>query len=104
MRLIDRVNRLWFNTAAPFLAPGWLNIAPGHDDHIVLVSWMANLPDNTDPLRKVGLQVGRQWIITSDLSDRQILNTFLIAMLAFVEHELREDFRYQGRHIYMPLH
>lgn len=103
MSLLHRVNLLWANVAQPFVVPGWLDMAEGSDGK-VFVRWMANLPDNVSPLRTVGVQVGRLWSITQDMSDSQILNTFLLAMLAFMEHEIREDFRFQGRHPYMPFH
>jgi hypothetical protein len=103
MSLLHRVNLLWANVAQPHVMPGWLDIADDISGK-VFVRWMANLPDNTSPINKVELQAGRLWTVTDNMTDAQILNTFLFAMLAFMEHEVREGYRYQGRHIYMPHH
>lgn len=103
MNLMSRVNRLWANTQQPHIVPGWLEIleAPGGT---VYVRWLASLPDTTDPQRRMQLQHGRLWLIQPEQSDAQILNTFLLAMLTFVEHEIREDFRFNGTRPYHPTH
>jgi hypothetical protein len=101
--LLHRVNRLWANVRKPHVVPGWLDMADDGTGR-VLVRWMANLPDNTNAAATASLQVGRLWVLTDDMSDSRILNTFLLAMLTFMEHEVKEGFTFYGRHIYMPHH
>jgi hypothetical protein len=45
---------------------------------------------------------GRKWRITPHMSDSEIVQTALKAVLAAEEHEARERFMYRGRAVYGP--
>lgn len=45
---------------------------------------------------------GRKWFLSSHMTRSEIIQTALMAVLAAVEHEAREDFKYQGRAIFGP--
>ena len=45
---------------------------------------------------------GRKWFLSSHMTRSEIIQTALIATLAAVEHEAREDFKYRGKAIFGP--
>lgn len=49
-------------------------------------------------------QIGRPWLIQGQDSDDAILNTLLLAVLTFEEHEIREGFKFDGKALYEPKH
>lgn len=49
-------------------------------------------------------QYGRPWLIQGQDSDDAILNTLLLAVLTFEEHEIREGFKFDGKALYEPKH
>jgi hypothetical protein len=48
------------------------------------------------------LQRGRKWRLSESMTTSEIVTTALAAVLAAVEHEAREDFRYCGEAIFSP--
>lgn len=50
------------------------------------------------------LQTGRPWYISRSFTEAQIYNTCLMAVLAFEEHEIRENFKVNGKALYAPAH
>lgn len=49
-----------------------------------------------------GEQVGRKWYISSHATAGEIVQTALMAVLAFSEHEIRETFTYKGVPVFCP--
>lgn len=49
-------------------------------------------------------QYGRPWLIQGQDSDDAILNTLVLAVLTFEEHEIREGFKFDGKALYEPKH
>jgi hypothetical protein len=47
-------------------------------------------------------QRGRRWILEPGIDRGQVVQTALMAVLAAVEHEAREDFRYRSQPVYGP--
>lgn len=45
---------------------------------------------------------GRKWLLSAHMTRSEVVQTALKAVLAAVEHEARENFRYKGRAIYGP--
>lgn len=45
---------------------------------------------------------GRKWRISAHMTDSEIVQTALLAVLTAEEHEAREAFRYKGRAIFGP--
>ncbi|MBY0450281.1 MAG: hypothetical protein K2X01_06625 [Cyanobacteria bacterium] len=65
------------------------------------VQYMA--PDVDVPGSKAELRTGaRKWPILPHYKRGQILQTLLVALIAIEEHEVRENFRYQGKQIGNP--
>jgi hypothetical protein len=52
----------------------------------------------------VGEQVqhGRKWLLSPHMTDGEVVQTCLAAILAAEEHEAREYFKYKGRAIFGP--
>jgi hypothetical protein len=48
------------------------------------------------------LQIGRPWMLSEEMTDAQVVQTALMAVLAAEEHEAREQFTYLGRPIFGP--
>lgn len=44
----------------------------------------------------------RKWMISMHMTKSEIVQTALMATLAAIEHEARENFRYQGKSIFGP--
>lgn len=51
---------------------------------------------------EISEQRGRRWLLEPGTSRSQVVQTALAAVLAAVEHEAREDFRYRGQPVYGP--
>ncbi len=45
---------------------------------------------------------GRKWFLSRHMTRSEIIQTALMATLAAVEHEAREDFKYHGKAIFGP--
>ncbi len=45
---------------------------------------------------------GRKWFLSSYMTQSEVLQTALMAALTAVEHEAREDFKWQGKAIFGP--
>lgn len=54
--------------------------------------------------RRVREHRGRKWRLSPHMTRSEIVQTALMAVLAAVEHEAREEFRYRGEAIYGPHH
>lgn len=59
------------------------------------------LPD-CEVKRAAEMQSGRKWYISQHMTESEVLQTALLAVLTFEEHEARECFRYQGKQLYGP--
>ena len=60
---------------------------------------------STSPCAKTGAPYewgGRKWRISVHMTVSEVVQTALMAMLAAVEHEAREAFRYRGKAIFGP--
>jgi hypothetical protein len=59
--------------------------------------------ESEDPTtRVVGEQSGRKWFLSPHMTDGEVVQTALMAVLAAEEHEAREFFTYRGRAIFGP--
>lgn len=58
----------------------------------------AELPCNATGVMET--QKGRKWLLSQWMTESEVVQTALMAALAFEEHELRERFTWQGRAIY----
>lgn len=47
-------------------------------------------------------QTGRKWLLSPHMTDGEIVQTALMAILAALEHEVREEFTYRGQAIFGP--
>lgn len=47
-------------------------------------------------------QYGRKWLLQPDMTDGEIVQTALKAILCAMEHEVREEFTYKGEAIFGP--
>jgi len=45
---------------------------------------------------------GRKWLLSQHMTDSEIVQTALLAVLVCEEHEARERFRYRGAAIFGP--
>lgn len=45
---------------------------------------------------------GRKWLLSQHMTDSEVVQTALLAVLTAEEHEARERFRYKGQAIYGP--
>lgn len=59
---------------------------------ITVSSWRADTMQTIYEKHHCTHQRGRKWLVDPMATDQQILNTMLMALLAFEEHELREGF------------
>jgi hypothetical protein len=58
---------------------------------------------STDPhTQVVGEQGGRKWFLSAHMTDGEVVQTALMAILAAEEHEAREFFTFEGRAIFGP--
>lgn len=48
------------------------------------------------------IQYGRRWMLSSEMSASEIVQTALMAVLAAEEHEAREEFIYRGARVFQP--
>lgn len=59
--------------------------------------------ESEDPgTRVVGEQSGRKWFLSEHMTDGEVVQTALMAVLAAEEHEAREFFKFQGEAIFGP--
>ncbi len=54
------------------------------------------MEDNPQPHR------GRKWLLSQYMSDSEVIQTAMLAVLTAEEHEARERFRYNGQAIFGP--
>src|SRR5436309_3841680 len=69
--------------------------------HGAMYLWVEFYAPDTDS-GEVVRQCGRRWLLGPGLDRSQVVQTALLAVLAAVEHEAREDFRYRGQPVYGP--
>jgi hypothetical protein len=83
----------------------------GQDDHRMWLQVEFDAPDAecrcaTRPQlcghHKPRIQRGRKWFLSAHMTRSEIVQTALMAALAAVEHEAREDFRYRGQAVFAP--
>ena len=48
------------------------------------------------------IQSGRRWFLERTLTESELVQTVWLAIQTAEEHEMREQFTYAGRRIYMP--
>lgn len=60
--------------------------------------------DNHNPAAPAHAWYGRWWALWPDMSEQQVRNTLLAAVLAYVEHEARERFKIDGKAPYENSH
>jgi hypothetical protein len=48
------------------------------------------------------LQRGRKWLLSTHMMDEEVVQTALMAVLAFEEHEAREAFLFDGKRLFSP--
>jgi hypothetical protein len=92
MGLVDKVGGF---------SPGRIHVTELQQSHAI-IQFASELPDTHTGF--VGLQWGREWVIRPNMSDAQIVNTMLKAVLTFAEHEIRENFTFEGKRIFEPRH
>lgn len=51
---------------------------------------------------KMGKQHGRKWLLSIRMTDSEVVQTAFMAVMAVMEHETREDFKYKGHPIFCP--
>ena len=54
------------------------------------------------PPREMHLYRGRKWRVSTHSTKREVVGTAFAAILAAMEHEMREAFTYQGAAIFGP--
>lgn len=47
-------------------------------------------------------QKGRKWLLSPHMTDAEVAQTGLMAVIAFYEHEIREQFRVDGLTVFQP--
>jgi hypothetical protein len=77
-----------------------------YGDRMLFLQHFQNLPDTTqsadsahNPLIQ---QRGRKWYLSPWMTDGEVLQTALMAILAFEEHEAREAITFDGKRIFSP--
>lgn len=58
--------------------------------------------DFGSPEKRATPQTGRRWMLSRHMTDGEIVQTALMAVLAALEHEVREEFTYRGHAIFGP--
>jgi hypothetical protein len=58
------------------------------------------LPDMDTGEKKI--QRGRKWRLSAYMTKSEVVQTALMAVIAFMEHEIRERFFYKGKRIFGP--
>lgn len=58
--------------------------------------------DNPSDTNRFGPQKGRKWRISAHMTQSEVIQTCLMATIAFEEHEARENFRICGQAVYGP--
>jgi hypothetical protein len=80
--------------------PGY-NFVILRDQHdsawLQIESWRACVEDG-----KPSVWRGRKWYLSSYMTRSEIVTTCLKAVLTYVEHEVRENFRYRDKQIFGP--
>lgn len=62
------------------------------------VRWKA--PDCKTGIMKE--QHGRKWRVSEHMTNSEVVQTIFMAIMAAMEHEIREDFKYRGEAIFGP--
>lgn len=57
---------------------------------------------DVDDLNKIKEQHGRKWLISPYMTKNELIQTALKAILTAEEHEVRENFLYNGKRIFGP--
>jgi hypothetical protein len=71
-------------------------------DIVLFIQHAQFLPDASGALRNAQWQTGRKWYISTHMTDGEILQTALRAILDFEEHEAREGFEFCGERLFSP--
>lgn len=74
----------------------------GYDNARCYLQVEFDAPDATFLAPEVPIQHGRKWWLSQHMTVSEVVQTALAAILAAVEHEAREDFRYRGQAVYGP--
>jgi hypothetical protein len=45
---------------------------------------------------------GRKWMLSAHMTDGEVVQTVMAAVLAWYEHEAREAFKFRGKQIFSP--
>lgn len=82
-----------------FVFKPFANATQVSDSHAVLqVEFTAlNRWDKTEQVQR-----GRKWMLSTDMTRNEVVQTCFLAVLTAQEHEVREQFRYRGRAIFNP--
>lgn len=71
------------------------------DDNRPYLQVCATTEDNTSPGDKMSWK-SRKWFLSKHMTDSEVVQTAFKAVLTAVEHETRECFLYNGRHVFGP--
>lgn len=83
--------------------PGFtLNIGADGEHGPYWMQWACCLPDYDDPGNFGYNAKGRKWRISKHMTASEIVQTALMAAIAFEEHEAREAFTFGGKRCYGP--
>lgn len=55
-----------------------------------------------DPALPPAFNTGRKWRISAHMTRSEVVQTAFAALMAWVEHEAREAFRYKGQAVFGP--
>lgn len=53
---------------------------------------------------ELGWQAGRKWMLSEHMTDSEVVQTALLAVLTAEEHEAREQFHFEGKAVFGPHH
>lgn len=75
--------------------------AGGFDDRPYLQISM-DTQDARHPRERRASWNGRKWQLSQHMTDSEIVQTALLALITWAEHEVRESFEYRGEAIFAP--
>lgn len=80
---------------------GWdFGIVPKGDDIAMFVQFWAPCSERDKGAPE--LQRGRKWLISEHMTDSEIVQTAFLAIKVAEEHEMRENFKFEGQCIFGP--
>lgn len=95
-RVIDLVAEIRSGSSAE-LTVGWNAVEAGGRPYLQVVDQRMNVETGCLETMK-----GGKWYLSPYMTDGEIVQKALQALLAFAEHEVREGFTFKGRRIYGP--